>query len=111
RGVGDHKFRLMEEADEVLALCHIDGRLSSDRRIDLCEQRCRYLNVVDSSLDDSCREAGDVADDTAAQGDYHATAIHARGDESAQQAFESREALCRLPCGQSDRPRLDLFVA
>ena len=49
RGVGDHQDRLVEGADEILAMARVDGGLAADRGIDLRQERGRHLHVIDAA--------------------------------------------------------------
>ena len=66
-GVGDHQHRLVEGAEQVLALRRVDAGLAADRGIDLRQQRGRHLYEVDAAAQDGCREAGEIADHAAAE--------------------------------------------
>ena len=67
--VRDHRARLMEGADHVLAARVVDRGLAADRGVDLREQRGRHLHESDAALVDRRGESGQVADHAAAQGD------------------------------------------
>ena len=56
RGVGHHQDRLIERADQVLAVAGVDRGLAADGRIDLGEQRRRHLHVVDAAAHDRRRQ-------------------------------------------------------
>ncbi len=67
RGVGQHQDRLMESADQILAVGGIDRGLAADRGIDLRQQRGRDLHVIEAAPRHRGGEAGEIADDAAAQ--------------------------------------------
>ena len=62
----------MERADQVLAQRVVDADLAADRAVDLRQQRRRHLDDRDAAQIGRRREAGDVADDAAADGDERA---------------------------------------
>ena len=65
--VGKDGARLVERADEILAVRRIDAGLAADRGIDLGQQRRRNLDEVDAAAQDRCGKAGEIADDAATQ--------------------------------------------
>jgi hypothetical protein len=95
--------RLVERADHVLAERMVDRRLAADRRVHLREQRRRHLQVRDAALVDRGREAGEVADDAAAERDQHGAAIGAQLQEPRHEVAQRVEALVRLAVGESPR--------
>ena len=90
----------MECADEILAGGVVDRRLAADRGVDLCEQRGRQLRAGDSSLPRRRREAGDVADDAAAEREHGAVTVDARSSEPVVNPSERVERLGRLAIGE-----------
>ena len=52
RGIGDHQDRLVERADQVLAMARIDRGLAADRGVDLRQQRGRHLHHVEPAAQD-----------------------------------------------------------
>ena len=81
RGVGEHQDRLMEGADQIFAVGRIDRGLAADRRIHVGEQRGRHLHIIEAAPHDGRGEAGEIADDAAAERDHQIAALDARGDD------------------------------
>ena len=77
-GIREHRDRLMERADHVLAARMVDGRLAADRGVDLREQRRRHLHEIDAALVARGDVARQVADDAAAERDEAAVAVETR---------------------------------
>ena len=92
-GVGEHQDRLMERADQILAVGGIDRGLAADRGIDLRQQRGRHLHIIESAPHRGRREAGEIADDAAAERDHEIAALDARGDDRLADLFEHAKAL------------------
>ena len=85
--VTEHKSRLMEGADEVLALRQIDGCLSADGGIDHGQQCGRHLHQPDAAQI-ACRgKARQVARHAAAEGDDGVRARQMCGSHAAQKFF------------------------
>jgi len=61
--------RLMERADEILAVARVDRGLAAHRGIDLGEQRRRNLDVIQPAPHDGGSEAREVTDHAAAERD------------------------------------------
>ena len=57
RGVGQHQARLVEGADQVLAVRRVDAGLAADRGIDLGQQGGRDLDEVDAAQRDRARRS------------------------------------------------------
>ena len=66
-GVGDHQNRLVECAEQILALRRIDPGLAADGGIHLRQQRGRHLHEIDAAAQDRGRKAGEIADHAAAE--------------------------------------------
>ena len=75
--VGDDEARLVEEADQVFAFWRVDRGLAADAGIDLRQQRCGDLHEIDAAFDEAGGEAGEIADDAAAEGDDEIAALDA----------------------------------
>ena len=99
--VGDNQDRLMESADEVLAVAGVDGGLAADRGIDLRQQRGRHLHVIEPAPHHRRGESGEIADDAAAERDDEIAALDARGDDGLADLFEDRKAFRPL-AGRDD---------
>ena len=67
--VGEHPERLVERADQVLALGEVDRGLAADGGVDLGEQRGRGLHDRDAAVVHGGGEAGGVADHAATERD------------------------------------------
>ena len=76
--VDDHRRRLVIGADEVLAGGVVDADLAADRAVDLREERRRHLDDRHAAEVRGGGEPGDVADDSAADGDDRRRAIGRR---------------------------------
>ena len=97
RGIGDHQDRLMERADQVLAVARIDPGLAADRGIDLRQQRGRHLHDVEAAAQDRGGKAREIADHAAAERDHHVVALDAR--------IEQPVADVLAACASSSKPR------
>src|SRR6185369_1358759 len=60
-GVNQDQPRLMKSADKILPLGQVDGGLSADGGIDLCEQSRGRLNELDAAQINRGRKAGQIA--------------------------------------------------
>ena len=100
--VAEHQARLVEGADEVLALARIDRGLAADGAVDLREQRRGRLDEVDAAQQKARGEAGDVADHAAAQRDDQRAAFRAQVEQAVEQAAELVPVLGRLARRQLD---------
>ena len=65
--VGDHGRRLLVQADQVLALRHIEPDLAADAGVDHGDQISRAVHEVETAEVRRRREAGHVADDRVAE--------------------------------------------
>ena len=74
-GVGQHQPRLVEGADQVLAMARVDAGLAADRGIDLRQQGGRHLDEVDAAQQRRGGKAGEIADHAAAQRDQRRLAV------------------------------------
>ena len=75
----DHdQARLVEGADEVLAGRMVDAGLAADAGVDLRQQRGRHLHERHAAHEGRGGEAGQVADDAAAEGDHAASDARGR---------------------------------
>ncbi len=96
RDVGEHEARLMERADQVLALGRVDAGLAADRGIDLGEQRRRDLHEADAAAKDARREARKIAHHAAAKGDHRVAALDAKIEQLLADLGEHGKALARF---------------
>ncbi len=92
-GVGEHRDRLVERADQVLALGQVDPGLAADRGVDHRQQRGRHLHHVDATVVHRGGEAGGVADHPAAQRDHRVAAQQAPLRELPAQVVDGGERL------------------
>ena len=99
----------MEASDEILAGGEIGAGFAADRGVDLGEQGGGDLNVVDAAHVDGGEEAGEVADDAAAESDEDGGAVGARFSQFRGEAFDLREALEALAGGQEEDGGLPVF--
>jgi hypothetical protein len=106
RQVGQHRARLVERADQVLAGRQIDRGLAADRRVGHRDQRGRQVDDVDAAVQGRRDEAGEIADDAAAQREDRAGAIEPGGDQRRGQPAVLGQRLRRL----AGRDRLDVEV-
>ena len=97
----------MEGADQVLAERRVDRRLAADGGIDLRQQAGRDLHVVDAAPQRRRGEAGEIADDAAAERDHDVAPLDARGDQRVADAREFGVGFRRLAGRADDRRRLD----
>ena len=88
-GVGDDQHRLVEGAEQILALRRIDAGLAADGGIDLRQQRGRHLHEIDAAAQDRGRKAGEIADHAAAERDDEIVALDLRGDQGLADLFEA----------------------
>ena len=91
--VDDDRGRLVERADEVLALGQVDAGLAADRRVDLGDERRRDLDERDAAQVRRGEEAGRVAERAAADRDERLAALDAQAGELAGRRLDDREAL------------------
>ena len=73
--------RLVEGADQILAVGGIDRGLAADRGIDLRQQRGRNLHVIEAAPHYRRGEAGKIADDATAERNHQIAALHPRRDD------------------------------
>ena len=88
RGIGEHQHRLMERADEILAVRRVDAGLAADRGVDLRQQRGRHLHEIKPAPHAGRGKAGEIADHAAAQRDHQIIALDARRDQRVADLFE-----------------------
>ena len=99
-GIGEHQARLMEAADQVLAVARVDPGLAADRAVDLGQQGGRDLHEIDATQQHRGGETRDVADHPAAEGDQRAAAFDLHLQQSLDQGFQVMEVLGPLAGGQ-----------
>ena len=99
RGVGHHQDRLIERADQILALAGVDRGLTADRGIDLRQQRGRHLHVIDAAANDRGGKAAEIADHAAAQRHDDIAALDLCRQQRVADALEMRKLLLLSPAG------------
>ena len=93
RGVGHHQDRLVECADQVLALPRVDCGLAADGGIDLRQERGRHLDVIDAAANDRCGKAAEIADHAAAERHDDIAAFDPGRQQIVADPFKKTEAL------------------
>ena len=99
----------MERADQILAVGGIDRGLAADRGIDLRQQRGRHLHVIEPAPHHRGGEAGEVADDAAAERDDEIAALDARRDDLPRRPARIRESFS-TPSPAGTITRLDAIA-
>src|SRR6516164_3975379 len=97
----------MKGADQVLAVRGVDGRLSAYGRIHLGQQGGGDLYEIDAALEDRGGEAGEIADDSAAEGDDQVTALQLQRQKRIAKPFEAGKAFGGFSRRDGDRVRPD----
>ena len=92
----------MEAADKVLPCPNVDRRLATYRRIHLRKQCRRDLNEIAAALQNGCRKANKVTNDTATKRDQMVAALDPQVQQFIHQAFKLLPAFCCLSAGQDD---------
>ena len=103
--VGEHAARLVERADQVLALRVVHRGLAADRGVDLRQQRGGHLHDREAAQQRGGREAAEVADDAAAERDERRPALDARLEQAIVDEREPGEALVLLAVRDLDDDR------
>ena len=85
--------RVVEAADEVLAGAEVDAGFAADRRVDLGREGGRDLDIGDSAHVDGGEEAGNIADNSATEGDEECVAVSAGVGELLEEGFDGAKAL------------------
>ena len=98
--IDDDRGRLMERADEVLALRQVDRGLAPDRGVDLGDERRRDVHDRDAAQVRRGEEAGGVAERPATDGDDRLVALDPEPRQLARRGLEDRQALGRLALGK-----------
>ena len=89
-GVAQHRRRLPERADQVLALGQVHAGLAADGGVDLAEQRGGHVHDGDAPVVDGGGEPGGVGDHAAADGDDDVGPGEAPPGEAAAQVLDGR---------------------
>jgi hypothetical protein len=104
-GVDEHPRGLVVGADVVLRRGQVDAGLAAVGGVDLRDERRRDLHDRHAALVGGGAEAGEVADDAAAERDHVVGARHAGGHELLPNALGARERLVPLAGRNRDRAR------
>ena len=70
--VNQHLLGLMESPDQVFTQLVVDPGFAPDRRVHLCQQRCRHLNKICAAQKAGRSKARHISDHSSAQGDKEA---------------------------------------
>ena len=101
-GVGEDGLRMVEAADEIFSGGEVDAGLAADGGVDLGEEGGGDLHVADAAHVDGGEEAGDVADDAAAEGEEERVAVGSGAGELLGEGFDAGEALVALAAGEEE---------
>ena len=74
-GIHIHHTGHVKRSDHVFILLKIDTGLAADTAVHLSQERCRNLEKIDAPQVGGCDESGQIAHNTAAQGDEQVAAI------------------------------------
>ena len=74
--IGQNQARLVERADQVLAMRGVDARLAPDRAVNLRQQRCRHLHEPDPTAQNGRGKSHQIADHTSAKRNHHIIALN-----------------------------------
>lgn len=91
--VGEDGEGVVEAADEVLAHLEVGAGLAADGGVDLGEQRGGELHITDAAHVDGGEEAGEVAEDAAAEGEQDGVAIGTGEGQLVGKGLDAGEAL------------------
>jgi hypothetical protein len=94
--VGQHQARLVESADQILALPRVDAGLAADRGIHLGQQRGRHLHDADAAPQNAGGKARQIADHPAAERHDAIAALDAKLEQALAERRQYGEALARL---------------
>jgi len=90
--VGEDSLRMVEAADEIFSCGEIDSGFSADGGVDLRQERRRDLDVADAPHVNGSEEAGDVAEDSATEGEEERVAVGSGVGELVGEGFDVGEA-------------------
>ena len=100
--VGHHPQRLVEGADHVLAQRVVDRRFAAHRRIHLRQQRGGHLHEGHAAHVAGRREAGQVPDHAAAEGEQDGAPVAAVLQQGVEDEVQRGPVLVGLAVGQLD---------
>ena len=98
----------MEGADQVLPMARVDPRLAADGGIHLGEQRGRNLDEAHAAPNTRRREAGEIADDAAAERHDEIAALQPCREDRVANRLEHRIGFRCLAGLHRDRRMADL---
>ncbi len=101
--VQDDRRRVVERAEQVLALGQVHAGLAADGRVDLRHQRGRYLDPRDATQVGGRKEPGRVAQRAAADRDQRLAPLHAASREVTRRVLDDGQALGGLAGREHDR--------
>jgi hypothetical protein len=107
RRIDDDEPGLMERARQVLPRREVDRGLPADAAVDLCEQRGRNADPVDAAQPGRRGEAGEIADDAAAERDDGIAAAEPERGERVPQRGEMARRLGALAVRNADELAID----
>ena len=108
RGVGDHQDRLVEGADQILAVARIDAGLAADRGIRPAPAAWSASGRIEPAPHRCRGKAGEIADHAAAERDDEIAALDARRDQRLADASRtSRSSSSLRPAGTTIARGLD----
>ena len=107
-GVGEDGLRMVEASDEIFPCEEVDAGLAADGGVDLGEEGGGELDVGDAAHVDGGEEAGDVADDSATEGEQEAVAVCSGEGELLGERFDAGHALVGLAGGEEEGYRFFL---
>src|SRR6202044_1105953 len=96
---------MVEAADEIFSGGEVDAGFAADGRVDLREKCGGDLDVADSAHVDGGEEAGDVAEDSAAEGDEERIAIGSGTRELLGERLDTGEAFVAFAVGEEEDGR------
>ncbi len=105
--VDEHGPRLVEGADQVLALGQVHAGLAAHRAVHLGEQGGGHLHERNAAKVDRGEEPGHVAGHAAAQGEDGVAAVKAALGQVAGQSFDGGQVLARLAVGKGEQLAVD----
>ena len=108
--VDEHRERLMEGADQVLACIGVDAGLAADRGVHHGEQRGRHVHDVDAPQPRGRGESGDVGGRSPAEADHGVLAADADAAQHFPDEADDGQLLTRLGIRDLYPVRVDTLV-
>ena len=100
--IGQHQPRLVEGAEQILAVPGVDARFAADGTVNLGQKCGRDMDEVKAAQHDCGGESRDVADDAAAQRDQGRGALNTGVEKTVCQVLQVRQVLGGLAGRQHD---------